>query len=190
MPFDFPLPNYPCWYTNDFSTIPNVEIWFHIFQTFFYFLVFLPQAPVWSPMCPTSSINLVQWTLGCVGCPGYPHSRLIPQGNLRASRPWVTNDTSRREREREKWSPPIQKKEITLPKHKNTIVSSFRDESIWNRTRNNCTEINVCKKSLSNLRQSKSKCMSSPKRILMMSCDLPWHGLSCLVEGLTHLRSD
>lgn len=69
-------------------------------------------------------------------------------------------------------------------------MSSFRDESIWKCTRNNHTEINVCKKSLSNLRQSKSKCMSSPKCILMMSCDLPWHGLSCLVEGLTHLRSD
>jgi len=106
-----------------FPTIPNVEIWFHIFPTFFYFLVFCPQAPVWSPMCPTSSINLVQWTLGCVRCPGYPHSRLIPQGNLRAPRPWVTNDTSRRERER--WSPPIQK-EITVPKHKNAIHVKFQ----------------------------------------------------------------
>lgn len=93
-------------------------------QHFSIFLVFFPQAPVWSPMCPTSSINLVQWTLGCVGCPGYPHSRLIPQGNLRASRPWVTNDTSRRERERSGLSP-IQK-EITVPKHTNTIHVKFQ----------------------------------------------------------------
>lgn len=148
-----------------FSTIPNVEIWFHIFPTFFYVLVFFPQAPVWSPMCPTSSINLVQWTLGCVGCPSYPHSRLIPQGNLRASGPWVTNDTSRRERERER--------EVV-----NTIHVKFQR---WKHMKAHpewfhryYTENNVCKESLSNLRQSKSKCTFSPKCILMMSCDLPW----------------
>ena len=73
------------------------------------FLAFFPQAPVCSPMCPTSSINLVQWPLRLCWAPRLPALASHTTGQFEGFPP-LGDQRHKQEREGERSGTPNSKK--------------------------------------------------------------------------------